>query len=164
MKINLHQKIDQAIQAIFKVLTFNESDSPAMSNSMYLKRLLEDLKITNETTYQDVKELVDTLLDFNSTETNELVLGEGFALGINNLQASFFDKATEELVHEANKAVYEVMSELSFWRREAVKPFQAKSQHEIDLEVKGLVLLEYISGEEAMKSARELIEMNNKKY
>lgn len=162
MKTKLKQKTEKAISSIERILSHNTSDSPEMSNSAYLKGLLQLLLKQNKGNFEEVEELVNQLLDYNSTPEREMVLGEGFALGINELPASHFDTAPEELVQEANRVVYEVMSDLCYWRRLSVKPFLPKSSHEIDLEVKGLKLLGLIEGEEALNNTRFLIETNNK--
>lgn len=159
----LKQKIEKAIQAIDEVLKYNKSDHPAMSNSMYLSMLLNELKTALTENFSDNNEKVDELLNFNSEGGKEpLVLGEGFALGINDLNGEDFGNAPDEVVKKANRAVYEVMSELSLLRRSEVRPFEPKTAHEIDLEVKGLELLGLLTDKEALASARTLIELNNK--
>lgn len=159
----IKQKIEKAMQAIEEVLKYNKSDKPSMSNSMYLSKLLNELKTSLTENFSDNKHKVDELLNFNSEAGKDpLVLGEGFALGINDLKGQDFDNAPDEVVKKANRAVYEVMSDLSLWRRSEVRPFEPKTAHEIDLEVKGLELLGLIEDEESLSKARELIELNNK--
>lgn len=158
----IKQKIEKAIQAIDEVLKYNKSDKPAMSNSMYLSKLLNELKTSLTENFSDNNEKVNELLNFNSEGGKEpLVLGEGFALGINDLNGEDFDNAPDEVVKKANRAVYEVMSDLTYWRRSEVRPFQPKTSHEIDLEVKGLELLGLIEDKKSLVKARELIESNN---
>lgn len=159
----IKQKIEKAIQAIDEVLKYNKSDHPAMSNSMHLSRLFNDLKDSLTGNFSDNSKKVDELLNFNSEAGKEpLVLGEGFALGINDLEGNVFNHAPDDMVKTANQAVYDVMFDLTYWRRSEIRPFQPKTAHEIDLEVKGLELLGLLTDKEALASARTLIALNNK--
>lgn len=158
----IKQKIEKAIQAIDEVLKYNKSDKPAMSNSMFLSKLLNDLKGSLTENFSDNSKKVNELLNFNSEAGKDsLVLGEGFALGINDLKGEGFDNAPDDVIKIANQAVYDLMSELTFWRRSEVRPFQPKTSHEIDLEVQGLELLGLLTDKEALASARTIIELNN---